>query len=302
MTFGNPVDQATAIRMVDRAIDAGINFFDTANAYQLGQSEIMLGNAIRGRRDRLILASKVFHKMGEGPDEGGLSKAAILRAVDDSLRRLQTDYLDLYYLHQPDYSVPVEESLEAMETLVQAGKIRYPASSNYAAWQVCQMFCLAEKKNRQAPTVAQMMYNLLARGLEQEFLPMAKELGVSTIVYNPLAAGLLTGKHSAEAPTPGTRFASSELYQKRYWHKADFHAVEQLKKAASSAGRSPTSIALNWLLCHTPVDCIIFGATRLEQLEENVQACGEGPLAPETLAAVDQIWKEFRGPVPYYNR
>src|SRR5579872_3571262 len=139
MTFGKPSDQAESTRLVDQCIEAGINFFDTANMYQLGVAETMLGEALKGRRKSQVLASKVRFKMGEGAEESGLSSAAILRQAEDSLKRLQTDYLDIYYLHFPDYAVPIEETLDALETLVEQGKIRYPATSNYAAWQQCEM-------------------------------------------------------------------------------------------------------------------------------------------------------------------
>ena len=174
MTFGSQVDEAAAHRIVDRCLEAGVNFFDTANVYNGGASEEIVGKAFRGRRDQIVLASKVRGKMGDGADQVGLSRAAIQRAVEESLRRLQTDYLDLYYLHQPDYAVPLDESLEAMERLVQQGKVRYPASSNYSGWQVCQMQWIAEKNGYQPATVTQPMYNLLARGIEQEYLPMAR--------------------------------------------------------------------------------------------------------------------------------
>lgn len=301
MTFGKPADQATATRMVDCCIDAGINFFDTANVYQLGVAETMLGIAIRNRRDKLVLASKVHGKMGEGPDESGLSKAAIFRAIDESLRRLQTDHLDIYYLHAPDYRVPIEESMDALETLVRQGKVRHTAISNYASWQACQMHCIAGKRGWQPPSISQVMYNLIARGLEQEFVPMAKSLAVSIIVYNPLAGGLLTGKHNPQTIAPGTRF-ENKLYQNRYWHAQDFQAVEQLKKIAQDAGRSLISLSLNWLLHHTATDCIILGASRLDQLEQNIRAAGEGPLSPETVQACDAVWQEFRGPAAIYNR
>jgi aryl-alcohol dehydrogenase-like predicted oxidoreductase len=306
MTFGLPVDQATAGRMVDRCMEAGINFFDSANAYQHGGAESILGNAIRGKRKNLVLATKVQHKMGDGPDEGGLSKRAIFRAVEDSLRRLQTDYLDIYYLHQPDYSVPVEETLEAMNTLVCQGKIRYIATSNYAGWQVCEMHWIAEKHKYQAPVIAQPMYNLIARGIEQEFLPMAKRLGVAILAYNPLAGGLLSGKHNVNKVTPGGRFDAAfwgkAVYHERYWHPDAFRAVEALKKVAADAGRSLPSLAFNWLLHHTASDGFILGASRMEQLEENLKTCAEGPLSPETVAACDAVWQEFRGPAPIYNR
>jgi aryl-alcohol dehydrogenase-like predicted oxidoreductase len=302
MTFGKPADQLCATRMIERCIEAGINFVDTANAYQHGEAESMLGNALRGKRKEVVLATKVHHKMGDGPDEAGLSKHAIFHAVEDSLRRLQTDYLDIYYLHEPDYGVPMEETMDAMNTLVSQGKIRYIATSNHASWQVCELHWIADMKKYQAPSIAQPMYNLIARGIEQEFMPMAKKLGISTVVYNPLAGGLLTGKHKPETIPPGTRFDANALYQNRYWNPQDFKAVEQLKRIAADAGRSLVSLSLNWLLHHTSANCIILGASRMEQLEENLKACSEGPLPKTTVEACDATWSEFRGPSPIYNR
>jgi aryl-alcohol dehydrogenase-like predicted oxidoreductase len=288
--------------MIDRCIGEGINFIDTANVYQTGLAESMLGEAIRGKRDKLILATKVRGKMGDGPDESGLSKRPILKAIDDSLKRLKTDYVDLYYLHQPDYAVPVEETLGAMEELVRQGKIRYPATSNYAGWQVGQLLWAAEKHKYAPAFVSQPMYNLLARGIEQEYLAMAKQYGVSIIAYNPLAGGMLTGKHSQAAIPPGTRFDKNLMYQERYWHPENFAAVEKLKKAADQIGRSLISVALNWLLCHTLTDCIILGASRGEQLEQNLAACKEGPLPLDMLQVCDEVWADLRNPVPVYNR
>jgi aryl-alcohol dehydrogenase-like predicted oxidoreductase len=302
MTFGKPVDQAQATALIHRSIDAGIHFFDTANAYQSGLSETMLGHALKGRRHQFIVATKVWARMGEGPDDAGLSKRAILKAVEDSLRRLQTDYVDLYYLHQPDYAVPIEESLDALHQLVQSGKVRYPASSNYAAWQVAQMQCIAKERGYKPATVSQALCNLIARGIEQEFTPMARHYGVSIIAYNPLAGGLLTGKHQPQSITPGTRFDNNKMYQDRYWHPQDFEAVSRLGQIARDSGRSLISLALCWLLHHTPVSSVILGATRMEQLDQNLAAAAEGPLSADTLAACDQVWQDFRGPVPSYNR
>jgi aryl-alcohol dehydrogenase-like predicted oxidoreductase len=302
MTFGKPADQQTSTEMVDQCIEAGINFFDTANMYQLGVAETMLGEALKGRRKNAILASKVRFKMGDAPDQSGLSRKAILRAVEESLKRLQTDYLDIYYLHFPDYEVPIEETLDALEQLVKQGKIRYPATSNYAAWQQTEMLWIAEKKNYKPAVITQPMYNLLARGIEQEWLPMTKHYCLSNIVYNPLAAGLLTGKHQMQTVTPGTRFDSNKLYQDRYWHKQDFDAVEKLKVISQKSGRSLISIGFNWLLHHTATDCVILGATRPEQLAQNLAACEEGPLPEDVVKACDEVWKEFRGPIPVYNR
>ncbi len=302
MTFGAQVNESDAGRIIDRCFDLGINFVDTANIYNFGVSEEYVGRILKGRRREVILASKVRGKMGEGPDEIGLSRAAMLRGIEESLRRLQTDYLDLYYLHQPDYATPIEETLETMDLLVRQGKVRYPASSNYAAWQVCEMQCLAAKNGYQPIRLTQPMYNLIARGIEQEYVPMCRRLGISTIVYNPLAGGLLTGKQNRQGPIGGTRFDGNKMYLDRYWHEADFDAVEQLRGIAAKAGRSMVSLALNWLLHHTSTDCVILGASRMEHLEQNVGAMAEGPLTQETVDACDRVWARLRGVTPQYNR
>jgi aryl-alcohol dehydrogenase-like predicted oxidoreductase len=302
MTFGKPLDQVGATAMVDRAIAAGIDHFDTANAYQRGLSEEMLGVAIRGRRDRLVISSKVQHRMGDGPDDVGLSRTAIFKQIDASLARLGTDRLDLYYLHQPDWAVPIEETMEAMEALVACGKIRHWGVSNHAGWQVAEMHGIARARGWRAPSVAQMMYSLVARGIEQEFTAMARRFGVSIIAYNPLAAGLLTGKHDFAAIARGTRFDANPLYQGRYWHEEDFVAVDALKTVAAAEGRSLLSLAFGWLLHHTDTDCVILGASRLEQLEQNLAAAEDGPLSAEAVEACDRVWATFRGPSPIYNR
>jgi 1-deoxyxylulose-5-phosphate synthase len=302
MTFGSQVDETAAIRIVDKCLDLGVNFFDTANVYNNGASEAIVGKALKGRREKLVLASKVRGKMGDGADQNGLSRTAIARGIEDSLRRLQTDYLDLYYLHQPDYAVPIDESLEAMDRLVKQGKVRYPASSNYSGWQVCQMQWIAGKNGYKPAAVTQPMYNLLARGIEQEYLPMCKEFGVSTVVYNPLAGGMLTGKQKRDAPLKGTRFDGNQMYLSRYWHEEDFDAVGALLEVAKKAGRSAVGLALNWLLHHTATDCVILGASKIEHLEENLKAMEEGPLGADTVSACDQVWAKIRGVAPQYNR
>ena len=302
MTFGSQVDEAAAARMIDLCIDRGLNFFDTANIYNKGLAEAITGRALKGRRHKIILASKVRGKMGDAADESGLSKRAMVRAIDETLQRLQTDYLDLYYLHQPDYAVPIEESLEAMEQLVHQGKVRYPASSNYSGWQVCRMLWLADKNSYKPAWITQPMYNLLARGIEQEYLPMTREFGVSTVVYNPLAGGMLTGKQKRGAPIPGTRFDNNQMYLSRYWYDPYFDAVEEILAIARAAGRSPVSFALNWLLHHTTIDCVILGASRIEQLEENLKAMEDGGLPGGVVAACDAVWAKLRGVTPQYNR
>lgn len=302
MTFGGQTDEAGAARMVATCLDRGVNFFDTANAYTGGASETMLGRVLGARRRDVVLASKVGNRVGDAPDQQGLSRAAIFRAIDASLQRLGTDYLDLYYLHLPDRKTPIEESLEALDSLVKQGKVRYPATSNYAAWQMAEMLALCKSHNWAAPHIAQPMYNLLARAIEQEYLEMSARFGVSNIVYNPLAGGLLTGKQQREAPLSGTRFDKNEMYLARYWHDEQFEAVERLQTAAKEKGRSLISVSLNWLLHHTSIDCVILGASKPEHLEQNLDALQEGPLSADLLATADQVWKRLRGSTPQYNR
>ncbi len=299
MTFGAQVSEPAAIQMVEKAMDLGVNFIDTANVYNAGASEVIVGKALTARRKDVVLATKVRGKM---PEAEGLGRDAIMLAVEASLRRLQTDYIDLYYMHAPDYTVPLDESLEAMDRLVKAGKVRYPASSNYCGWQVVQQQWIAKEKGYKPAVVTQPMYNLLARGIEQEYLPMCKEFGISTVVYNPIAGGLLTGKQPRSEPLAGTRFDKNQMYLDRYWHPAYFDAVEELQAVAPAAGRSLVSIALNWLLRHTATDCVILGASKIEHLESNIAACGEGKLDDATLAAIDAVWAKLRGVTPKYNR
>jgi aryl-alcohol dehydrogenase (NADP+) len=302
MTFGAQVDEPAAAAMVDLCLDRGVNFIDTANVYAGGRSEEILGRVLAGRRDRVVLASKVGIKIGDGPADSGLTRAAIEKGIEDSLRRLRTDYLDLYYLHQPDPATPLEESLEALARLVKAGKVRHVGASNYAAWQVCRLLWLAERGVGPPARVVQPMYNLLARGIEPELLPMARALVVGIVAYNPLAGGLLTGKHSTAAPLAGTRFELMPAYKDRYWHPANFAAVSELTRAAAAAGRSLAGLALVWVLHHTPVDCVIIGASRPEQLRENLDSLAAGRLPADAVAACDRVWTELRGPSPPYNR
>jgi len=303
MTFVSQADEAASVRMVDQCLGAGINFIDTANMYNKGRAEEIVGKALAGRRQKVTLASKVRHKMGEAPDDVGLSAAAIGKALDASLRRLQTDYLDVYYLHQPDYDVSIEETLSAMNEAVRAGKVRYPAISNYAAWQVCEVLWISERNGYKAPYISQPMYNLLARGIEEEYLPFCKRFGIAVVPYNPLAGGLVTGKHSRErGPIAGTRFDANDLYLNRYWHADYFAAVEELGAIARDAGKTLVELSLQWVLGREQVDSVILGASRPEQLQENLRACERGGLDESTNARCDEVWKRLRGITPKYNR
>ncbi len=302
MTFGGQADEAASASMLDCAIEHGINFIDTANVYTRGESEAILGRLLGARRERVVLASKVGSMTDARPGEKRLSCGAIRAAIEASLRRLRTDHLDIYYLHQPDYGVPLEETLETVEKLVREGKVREVGASNYASWQTCRMLWLAKERGYRPARISQPMYNPLARGIEPEFLPMCGELGVASVVYNPLAGGLLSGKHTRDAPLGGTRFSESGMYRDRYWHDENFDAVERLAEAARAEGRSLVSLSLGWVLHHTPADCAILGASRLEQLEENLRAAEEGPLTAASLAVCDRGWAGLRGVSPLYNR
>jgi 1-deoxyxylulose-5-phosphate synthase len=304
MTFGGQVDLRTAASMVDLGLERGVSFIDTANIYGAGASEEMLGRVLAGRRSQFVLASKVGGETdaaGE-PVPGRLSPSAIDRALEASLRRLRVDCLDVYYLHQPDYTTPLEETLDAMERLVRAGKIRAVGVSNYASWQVCRALWLQAGRGATQVTIAQPMYNLLARGIEQEFLPMGRELGVGSWVYNPLAGGLLTGKHTGDRPAPGSRFDGNQKYLERYWHPRNHAAVAELAAAAARAGRSLVEMALGFVLHHSPAQGIVLGASSLEHLRSNLDAAVTTPLDVATLEACDRVWRELRGPVPLYNR
>jgi 1-deoxyxylulose-5-phosphate synthase len=300
MTFGAQTDGMAAARMVRLCLDRGVNFFDTANVYNAGESERLLGQVLADCRKDIILASKVGMKVGEHP--AGLNEKLIVTALEATLRRLNTEYLDLCYFHLPDWQTPVEESLAAMDRLVRDGKVRYVGSSNYPAWQICHMLCVAERQGYQRVGIAQQMYNLIARRLEDEFLPFAGEFGVSTVAYNPLAGGLLTGKHRSGAPEPGTRFDANKAYLDRYWNEVNLKAVRRLETIAAEAGRSLVSLALNWLLHHTPIDCVVLGASRPEQLEENLRALNHGALDSTSVSACDDLWRGLYGPSPKYSR
>jgi aryl-alcohol dehydrogenase-like predicted oxidoreductase len=302
MTLGSQIVGADAASLVDYALDSGINFIDTANVYNNGESERILGNILKERRDKFILATKVGIRMGDGPDESGLSALAIKTQLENSLSRLQTEYVDLFYLHQPDPQTDIAETLEAIQSLIEEGKIRFFGTSNFAAWQIAHMVCIAQQHAWSTPVVTQPMYNLLARGIEQELLPMCREYATSVIAYNPLAGGLLTGKHRQEAPLEGTRFDTSAAYRDRYWHAANFQAIESLERISRAHNLDLVSLSLRWLWSQDLITGVLIGASRLEQLKQNLQSLSQENLPVEILEACDQVWTTLKGPAPKYNR
>lgn len=303
MTFGAQVSEADAIRMVHRALDAGVNFIDTADVYTKGVSETIVGKALRGKRDGVILASKVGNQVGPySLKDDGLSRWHIIRGVETCLKRLDTDCLDICYLHKPDYNTPLEESLAAFDYLVRQGMVIYVGMSNYAAWQVCQALWICDRNHFSKPVVTQNVYNLVARGIEQEFLPFCREFKLGLTVYNPLAGGLLTGKHDPQKqPAEGTRFQLNQEYYRRYWLDSNFDALAELMEIAKQADKTPIQLALQWLAAQSVVDSIIIGFSRIEHLDENLSAW-EDELDSDTLKACDQVWKKIKGDSFQYNR
>lgn len=303
MTFGAQVDETTAATMFGMCRDAGVTVFDTSNNYNGGRSEEILGRLVADIRDQVVLCTKVGSPWGQSdPDLIGLRPEAIRKAVDASLRRLGTDYIDIYYLHCPDPSVPIEATLEALAEAQQAGKIRHVGQSNFGAWQITEMVLTADRMGIPRPLISQPMYNLLSRRLEAEYEACAAHLGLSSLVYNPLAGGLLTGKHRmSDTPAEGTRF-EKPAYRDRYWVPELFGAVEELSTAADKAGLSMIELSMRWVLAQPLVTCVLLGASSIDHLAANLAAASGPALDAEILAVCDTVWEGIGGRAPDYNR
>lgn len=305
MTFGDGITESAVPAILDAALDAGITGIDTANVYAAGESERILGRALAGRRDRVVLATKAGLPHKDIGDDAPLSAAALRRCLTDSLSRLRTDAVDLLYLHQPDRRTPMEETLATVAALHQEGKIRALGVSNYAAWQIERLDRLASEIGCPRPVVAQQVYNLLARRLEDEYAEYAITSGIATLAFNPLAGGLLTGAYRfADRPGQG-RFGRSQvapMYQQRYWRPELFDAVARLAKVADAAALSLVDLALRWLLGAPAVRGILLGGSSLEHFRENLNALAAGPLPAEVTEACDEATASLRGTMPPYNR
>lgn len=302
MTFGGQVDEKTGIEAVAMAVDNGINFIDTANVYSKGESERIVGRALSGRRDRFILASKVGQPMRSGPNGAGLSRHSVIKELEDSLERLRTDYVDLYYMHVPDPHTPAEETLGAMDDLVRSGKVRYIGVSNHSAWQMCRLRHIADERSLNRPVVTQSVYNLLTRGIEDELIPFLDAYQTGLVVFNPLAGGLLTEKYAAKQRIANTRFESFASYAPRYWNEENLSAWDEVKAIASAAGLSMIELAMRWLTSNPRVDSVIIGFSNLDQLRENIAACDSPHLASDTLEACDRVWHGLLGNRFSYHR
>ncbi len=269
MTFGNEADEAESVRIMDRAADAGVNFFDTADIYSRGESERILGGWLEGKRDGIVLASKVHFATGEGINEQGSSRLHILRGVEASLERLRTGHLDILYLHHWDEHAAIEESLGAIDHLIHQGKVLYGAVSNFSAWQTMKALSTAREKGF-APVVAiQPQYSLLKRLVEVEMLPMAASEGVAVCPYSPMAAGLLTGKYQRNE---AGRISTHPLYIERYKDPVHRAVSDRFVAHAVANGYEPGALAIAWVTSHPAVTSAIIGARNIEQFEAALKA------------------------------
>jgi aryl-alcohol dehydrogenase-like predicted oxidoreductase len=305
MTFGLQTEEDASHRILDTAADAGVNFIDTANVYPLGagesnagRTEEIVGRWLKGKRERFILATKAVGKMGPSAWDQGASRKHLLDAIDASLRRLGTDYVDLYQLHSDDANTPLDETLEALDVIVRSGKARYIGVSNFLAYRLARALGRADVLRVARFVSVQPRYNLLFRQIERELLPLAAEEQLAVMPYNPLAGGLLTGKHRVDAAPTSGRFTETvgkagAMYQERYWHQREFETIEKLKAIATPTGESLTRVSLAWVLANPLITSAIIGASRAEQLSDTL-AASELVLDAQVKAQLDEVSLEYR--------
>jgi 1-deoxyxylulose-5-phosphate synthase len=304
MTFGLQCDEQTSVAILDRAADGGIDFLDTSDAYPLGGdlstrgvTEEILGRWLRGKRDSFIVATKCFVPTGPAPFDAGNSRKHIMSAVEASLRRLGTDYIDLYQLHGYDYQTPIDETLGALNDLVHQGKVRYLGCSNFLTYQLVRAVGRTETLQLARLDCVQPRYNLLFRQIEREMLPYCAEDGIGVIPYNPIAGGLLSGKHSrASSPPEGGRFTlgtAGGMYQDRYWHEREFDTVEGLTRLAQQAGVSLVTLSVAWVLANKAITAPIVGASSPGQLDASL-AAAEYDLDDDLKRQLDELTHEYR--------
>lgn len=306
MMFGGKTTPEDSYAIIDRAIEAGINFLDTANVYSRGRSEEVTGEAIKrsGKRDKLVLATKVHGVMDDNdPNGSGNSRRHIIQQCEASLRRLQTDHIDLYQIHRPQSSIPIEETLRALDDLIRAGKVRYIGTSTFAAWQVLESLWVAKELGLNRFICEQPPYHILDRRVERELLPMARTYGIATIPWSPLAGGLLTGKYDRNTPPPAdSRFAGAENNPRLRARMAEavFDVVDGLKPLAQAKNCTLSQLSLAWCAAQPGVTSPIIGPRTMEQLEDNLGALSV-TLNAEDMAAIDQLVPPGRMVSPFYE-
>lgn len=301
MNFGPRVSESASVHIIEHALERGLVYFDTANVYGHGESERILGRALKNRRDQVFIATKAgIGRLDDKPE--GLSKPKLFRAVDDSLARLQSDYIDVFYLHTPDYTTPLEETVDALGILMEQGKIRHFGMSNFASWQILFVMELCDEREMPRPAASQVLYNLLIRQLDIEYFKFTREFPLHTTVYNALAGGLLSGRYKKGDPIPeGSRFSKNKMYQNRYWSDRFFDLVEGYREIANSAGLDIASLSYAWLAGRKGVDSILIGPTNTEQLDQAVAAC-QINLVPEIRSRIDSLHRAFLGTDASYTR
>ncbi|MBN1246873.1 MAG: aldo/keto reductase [Anaerolineae bacterium] len=288
MSFGGDADEATSAAMFHRCRDVGINFFDCANVYQKGHSEQILGKLIAGCRDEVVITSKAYFPMGPDVNARGAHRRHLMQAIEGSLRRLDTGYIDVYFIHRFDDDTPLEETLRALDDMVRQGKILYPAASNFAAWQVAKALGIAALHDWARFEVLQPMYNLVKRQAEVEILPMAQSEGLGVIPYSPLGGGLLTGKYGVDKRPDEGRLVSNAMYQKRYADNWVYETAGDFTAFAKENGYSPVSLAVAWVASHPAVTAPIIGARNVDQLNGSLGAL-EIDMTAELRAAISAL-------------
>jgi len=302
MMFGGQTNEADSLSIIDYACDQGINFFDTASSYEEGAGERILGKALKGRREKFLVSTKIAHAVTSELNSSGLSRRHIVATTDKSLKNFDTDYIDLVYMHQPDNDTEIEETLDTFTTLIRAGKIRYIGVSNFAAWQIADLLALCDKRGYVKPIISQSPYSLLFRDVERELIPCLKAHKMGMSVYNPIAAGLLSGKYKTRELKENTRFANKKLYYDRYWNDKNFSSVEKLSAIADKCGIPLLEFALRWCMYQNGVSLVISGVSKMEQLKQNIPIFEKPVLDAEILKACDQVWEEMENKTFFYNR
>jgi aryl-alcohol dehydrogenase-like predicted oxidoreductase len=296
--WGN-TDAQEARRLVDICLEAGVNLFDTADVYSNGASEQVLGEAIRGRRDSVLLSTKTSLPMGDGANDAGSSRLRLLKAVDDALRRMGTDYIDLLQLHAFDAGTPIEEVLSTLDNLVRAGKIRYVGISNFSGWQAMKSLGVAERHGYPRYVAHQVYYSLIGRDYEWELMPLGLDQGIGALVWSPLGWGRLTGKIRRGTPVPdGSRLHDTESFGPPVDNEHLYRVVDALDQVAKETGKTVPQIALNWLLQRPTVSSVIIGARNEAQLRQNLGAIGWA-LSPDQMKKLDAA-SEVTAPYPYF--
>ena len=290
MMFGGATNEKNSIKIIHRALDDGINFIDTANVYNNGESEVILGKALKGRRDKAVVATKVRGSRGDGPNDSGTGRVHIFNEVEKSLCRLGTDYIDLYILHSPDYTTPLEESIEALNDLVRQGKVRYAGCSNFYGYELAETLWISNKNNHVSMSAVQPLYNIVNRDSEVELLPCCQKYGVGVMVYSPLARGVLAGKYLPGQPPPeGSRAARKDpRMMVTETREESYEVAQQIKPLADAHGKSMTQFSLNWVLGNPIVTSAIVGPRTMEHYEDNIGCLG-WEISEDALEKIDEL-------------